>query len=129
MAAGHFSMVKWYLDCITPAGDALIVYCSEARWRGLNMAMGSVLESAGGAAPETRSAVGQYSVSATADEIRVENPRLGVGGTWQAIAPAHQSIVYESADGAVTWNCVQPAARTAVRCHERKWEGLGYAEC
>src|SRR5271169_6667967 len=59
---GPFSLVKWYLDCVRDAGDAVILYCADLRWRGLHAMMGSILESRAGHEPQTRTSLGRFRV-------------------------------------------------------------------
>lgn len=74
MESSAFSLVKWYMDCITGAGDAAILYCADLRWRGLHTHIGSALVSASDGVPETRSSLGRYQLSATSDEITIQHP-------------------------------------------------------
>jgi|SRR5215472_3350078 len=128
MRTGPFSLVKWYLDCITDAGHAVIVYCAEMRWRGLRTRMASVLESPPGAAPVTHSSIGAYRLNASKDEIAVEHRRFGVRGTWRPAAPGFERTVYANERGSVIWNCLQPGSRVSCRIGERELNGLGYGE-
>jgi len=127
---GPFTLVKWYMDCVTGAGEAAIVYCADLHWRGLHATMGSVLESVAGAAPRTRTSLGRFRVlHGGRDEITVEHRRLKVSGTWQAMCSPVQRTVYEERAGSIVWNCVQPGSRVRMSIGERELAGLGYAEC
>lgn len=124
----EFSLVKWYLDCVTEAGDAAILYCADLQWRGAHLAYSSVL-SVFGQSVESHSSMSRCRLSSTRDQILVELPRLGVSGKWEADAAPVQRTLYESAAGAVEWNCLQPGSLVNLRIGERKLTGLGYAEC
>ena len=129
MNTGLFTLVKWYMDCVTDAGEAVILYCADLRWRALHASMGSVLESRAGETPRTRTSLGSYHVHQQSAEITAEYPRLDVAGTWRALCPGVQRTVYEQAGGTIVWNCVQPGSRVEVRIAGRELEGLGYVEC
>ena len=126
--AVQFSLVKWYMDCVTGAGDAAILYCADLRWRGIHASYSSVLFVDAGRA-ESHSSMARYRLSATSGEIHVEAPRLKLSGRWQADAAPVQRTVYENASGSVLWNCLQPRSRVQLPVGEREFAGLGYAEC
>jgi hypothetical protein len=126
--ATPFSLVKWYLDCVTDPGDAVILYCAELRWHGLHTTYSSVLSVEGGQV-ESQSSMARYRLSCAGGQILVELPKLGVSGSWQASAAPFQHTVYEDASGSVLWNCVQPRASVHLRVGDRELAGLGYAEC
>ncbi len=122
-------MIKWYMDCVTDAGEAAIVYCADLRWRGMHTSLGSVLESGAEMDACTRTSLGSYRIACSTDEIAVDYPRLKVTGSWRATCSPFQRTVYEEAGGSIVWNCLQPGSRVRMRSDERELEGLGYAEC
>lgn len=126
--ASAFSLVKWYLDCVTSAGDAAILYCAELHWRGTKLAYNSILSVQGGAIA-SHASLGGYRLSSAGDRILVEFPRLGVSGMWSADAAPFRRAVYECAAGSVVWNCLQPRSRVTLRAGTHEFVGLGYAEC
>jgi len=121
-------MTKLYFDCVTPEGEAAIVYCAQIRWRGVSLAMGSRLESGEGLTPRTRTVLGRYKASDATGEWALEHPRLGVEGRWRGRAPSFEQTLYESPEGSVHWHCMQPAAQAEVRVGDRILRGEGYAE-
>jgi len=123
----RFSLVKWYMDCVTDEGEAVILYCAEMLWRGIHVTYSSVL-STNEQTATTRSSMSSYRLVPTDELILVEIPRLKVSGKWQAAAAPLEHTVYESAAGSVVWNCVQPRASARVSVGERVLMGLGYAE-
>lgn len=129
MPASPFTLVKWYMDCVTEAGEAAIVYCADLCWRSLHATMGSLLESRNGARPRTRTSLGRYRISQTPNEIAVEHARLNIHGLWQSLSAPVQRTVYESPGESIVWNCIQPGSRVCLRTGERELTGLGYAEC
>jgi len=124
----EFSLVKWYMDCITDLGDVAILYCADLRWHGVHATYSSVLTIHDGL-NETHSSMVSYKLSVASDEIHVEFPRLRVSGNWRADAAPVQRTVFENAAGSVHWNCLQPRALAHLRVGEREFAGFGYAEC
>ncbi len=129
MRTDPFTLVKWYLDCVTAAGDAAILYCADLRWRGLHATMGSLLECGAGAEARTRTVLGRHRIACNGDEIRVEHPRLKVSGRWRRVSSPVQRTVYEEPGGSIVWDCLQPSSQVQMRIGERELIGLGYAEC
>lgn len=123
----RFSLVKWYMDCVTEQGEAAILYCAALRWRGIPLTYSSVLSTCGQAAT-TRSSMGRYRLSWTEKEVVVELPRLRVLGRWEAAAAPFEQTVYASPAGSVVWSCVQPRSSARVTVGERVLSGPGYAE-
>lgn len=128
MAPSRFSLVKWYLDCVTTQGETAILYCADLRWRSVHASYSSVLSTRGHAV-ESHTSMAPYRLVSTADCIQVEFPRLRVTGQWNAAAAPIQRTVYENASGSVVWNCVQPGSKAHLHIAGREFAGLGYAEC
>jgi len=124
----EFSLVKWYMDCVTDCGDAAILYCAEMHWRAAHLTYSSVLSVIGGT-KESHSSMKRYRLSSMNRQIAVEFPRLGVSGRWKADAAPMERTIYESAAGRVHWNCLQPRSEIDLRIGKRQLAGLGYAEC
>ncbi len=128
MEPSKFSLVKWYMDCVTGEGDAVILYCADLCWRGIHATYSSVL-TVGKGLTEFHSSMSPYRLTSTNSHIDVEFPRMRVSGRWDAGATPFQRTVYENSAGAVAWNCLQPISSVHVRVAERELSGLGYAEC
>jgi hypothetical protein len=129
-----FRLSKWYLDCVTSEGDALIVYLAQLRWRELALPYACVLEHRAGETRVHTSLLGDGLPSAGEDELTWSSERLGVSGRWRALMPAlPPDTLFASGMGGVEWRCLQPAASVAVQIRDehglRRVEGLGYAEC
>ena len=126
--ASAFSLIKWYMDCVTDSGDAAILYCADLHWHGVHLTYSSVL-SATEDSIESHSSMAGYSLSSTSNQIIVEFPRLEVSGSWKADAEPYQRTVFENASGSVEWNCLQPRSIVTLKIGKREYAGLGYAEC
>lgn len=129
METTSFSLVKWYMDCVTDAGETIILYCADLRWRGIHATLGNLLAKTSDGSPLSRTSLARYELTPSADQIAVRHPRLKVEGAWHAAAPPFSSTVYECAEGSVVWNCIQPRSQVSVCIADRDLRGLGYAEC
>jgi hypothetical protein len=113
----RFSLRKWYLDCVTAAGETVVLYQARLSWGPLALRYAGVL---GG--HTTLRATPEPSVDG--DTVSWNAPRLALEGTWRAVAPERR----ESLLPGVEWRCVQPRARVSLQIGGRKLTGLGYVE-
>ena len=127
--ADSFSLVKWYLDCVTDEGEVAIVYGTEISWHGIH----SVDRRACRFRRSRRNANVDFLVGLrkTGNRIAIEVPEQGVrAGVWDADSAACERVVYETGAGKVKWNCMQPRSASAVRLDDpQSSSGMGYAEC
>lgn len=123
-----FSLVKWYMDCVTEAGETAILYSADLRWRGMHASYSNVLI-ADLKTVTTRSSMKRAHLSPHLDRLVVELPQLNVSGTWKATAPPVEHLMFEDSRGSVLWNCLQPAAYAHITAGDRELNGPGYAEC
>lgn len=123
-----FTLTKWYLDCVTTDGEAVILYSAQLAWRGVHLACNSLLHTRHSGV-ESRFSMARAQIGADPDKIEVKMPRLKVEGAWARIAPPFRTRVYEGDDGFVDWNCLQPGSNVRLRLGERELTGHGYAEC
>ena len=129
MGAMSFSLVKWYMDCVTDSGEAVIVYLADLHWRGIHAHIGSVLTTRKDEPPVTHTSLARHDLHSSTELIAVEHPKLKVRGCWQSAAAPFAKIVYEEQAGSVVWNCIQPRSRVKVSVGDQEFHGLGYAEC
>ncbi len=127
-ALPHFSLVKWYLDCVSDAGEVAILYSARVRWRGIRLSYSNLILSDGGSG---KSAFAMHGARIHRDgrQIFLASPQLGVKGEWTARAAPVERTVYACESGSVVWNCLQPASAVALSIGEKRLTGAGYAEC
>ena len=124
-----FRLSKWYMDCVSEDGEAVVLYTAELRWRAVTLHYASVLRRAAGGDART-----ETSMRACADPVlegdvlRWASPALGVDARWTLLAGPAESTIFESPDGGVRWKLVSPRARAEITLGDRVVRGLGYAE-
>ncbi len=124
-----FLITKWYLDCVTEDGDAVIIYAAELRWHRMRARYNSLLVKAG-TNVTTRTTMRTRALPSSANgQIRVDIPPFALSGIWEADSDPVTRTVFESTAGAVQWNCLQPRSRVQLRVGGQEFVGLGYAEC
>jgi len=121
-----FSFVHWYMDCVTDAGNALILDCVEMRWRGVFAVHSNVLTLHGGETA-SQSTMARYHVYIKGGQLIVDIPRLDLSGRWEATAAPFKRTVFQGPQGSVIRDCVQPRSTVHVRAMGSEFTGLGYA--
>ena len=127
-ASPQFSLVKWYLDCVSDAGEVAIVYSARVRWRGVRLAYSNLIAMEGASFRSVSSMHGAE-IRREGQQIFLASPQLGVEGQWTARAGPVERTVYACETGSVVWNCLQPAAAVSLSIGEKRLSGAGYAEC
>lgn len=129
--ARSFHLKKWYLDCVSEDGRALICYAAQLTWLGVSVEYTSYLYLR--AANETHSESrfrDMYEPVEDGLTIRWEDAGLGISGKWERTAPPLSAVLHETEKGRVVWNCLQPVSRCSIRLGDEKpVEGWGYVEC
>lgn len=120
---------KWYLDCVTPGGDAFIGYAGTVAMGPLRMAYAARLVAPAGAPASELHGRHAAGVAVDGGEVRLACPALGVAGRWRSACPAAEAVLYEGPGGSVSWRCVAPRADAEVEVEGGPLlRGLGYAE-
>lgn len=119
-----FKLSKWYLDCVTDAGDTVIVYTGAARWGKLRLHYSSMLETSEDRLLERHTLRPQVSPETADSTVSWCSKLLKVDGAWEALSNAVSETIYWSAEGSIQWDCIMPLAQARVR--DRR--GLGYVE-
>jgi hypothetical protein len=120
-----FQLSKWYADCISEEGDAVIIYHAELRWRRLAIHYSSLLFHRDGHPAESRFSLQKHTPPQSKDG-EIDWPGVGC---WRDIGDGVHELLYDSASGSVEWNCVAPRASASVQIEVREpVRGWGYAE-
>ncbi len=110
-----FALSKWYLDCVSPTGEAFIGYSAELAWGQRRL---SYVGRVGGPSSLTRESPPRL----TGQVLEWESEALGMRGTWTGSDPLPEVSLFE---GAVLWQVLRPCARAVL---QGEMEGWGYAE-
>ncbi len=126
-----FLLRKWYLDCVTADGQALIAYRAQVQWGALKLGYASMLRRTRGGdgdSTETTLRPGDEPVEEP-DMVRWACPRLAVEGRWRRACSRVERRLIDGPEGILTWRCVMPRAECEVTVGELgPVRGLGYAE-
>ncbi|MCL2591008.1 MAG: hypothetical protein FWD67_09085 [Betaproteobacteria bacterium] len=124
-----FHLSKFYLDCITNADRALIIYAATLQWRRLKISYVNLLESAPDSPTRTHTSLRAYTAPAWRDSsLCFDFAPLKISAKWQAPdAPLEHSLLKTDV-GEVIWTCLAPRARATIAHREQHVTGSGYAE-
>jgi hypothetical protein len=125
-----FSLSKWYCDCVTDDGAAVIGYWARLSWGPLAIPYGALLLKPEHGQPRARYLMRSCQPPVLDDgRIGWNAPRLGLSGHWQARVPGVRQVLLDSSAGSIVWNCHAPCADAAVQVDGgAPLYGLGYAE-
>ncbi len=128
---GNFHLTKWYLDCVDERGNAFIGYSARLRWGLLRFNLASRLTRIDGSIESHAAATRSWQQpDSTSDPLAWHSTALGARGIWQADSRPVGGVLFDSTEGRVVWNCLQPRSQTCVTLGpNRVLSGLGYAEC
>lgn len=124
-----FHLRKWYLDCTTADGTALIGYRAHARFGALHLSYAGLLHRSPDGRVTTSSTLhASDEPSATAASITWACPKLGIDAAWSPLAPPVERTLLTTAAGSVRWNCLTPRAACTFTRNNTTHQGHGYVE-
>lgn len=125
----RFALSKWYLDCVTAAGDAFIGYWAELHGAHLSVRYVSAMTFVDGILHERSSIRGGAAPREDPDRVAWDCAALEVRGVWSGpTEPSPDRVLFRRGEGTLRWRCVQPRAEATVRVGERVLDGIGYSE-
>lgn len=125
----RFYLAKWFLDCITEDGEALIGYSAILKWSGITIPYSSLLVFSPGEGSRLFT-----SFKAQRDPVRENNiiswtnNDLEIKGEWVADALPLKEVLHQNREGDVIWNCYQPKSKCKIKWKEKEYSGFGYTE-
>lgn len=131
---GKFHLSKWYLDCTTDDGSALICYWARLRWGALALTYAATLHApAVGEVRETQTLRSPSPPVLLGSECIWECKPFQVEGRWTAAAPPVRQELLRTDEGGIRWSIHQPLAHARIRFRNPGGEGeevsgLGYVE-
>ena len=111
-------MSKWYLDCVTDAGDVSIAHTGAVDLGPVKFHYSSLLESSGD------EIISEQSLRAHAPPQILPTSIQWQTSEWMRDSPERKQTIFADGTGVIDWHCVQPRARARMRDRI----GLGYVE-
>ena len=119
-----FQLSKWYLDCITDSGNALIVYVGDLRWGPVHLHYSSLLRSDGNVVTQHNSLRKPSLPALDGNSISWNSDHFDFSAAWLSDAREVRETVFTSEEGSVEWRCLMPIANVRTKNES----GLGYVE-
>jgi len=127
--ATPFHLSKFYLDCITETGDALIIYAATLKWHRLKISYVSLLETASNSLARTRTSLRAYTAPVWRDgNLCFDFAPLEISARWQTSNLPLEHTLLKTETGEVIWTCLAPRACATITHRGQHTEGIGYAE-
>lgn len=124
-----FELSKWYADCLTEDGDALILYHAHLRWRLPTIHYSNLLIHEAGGATQSHFSLQKQPAPVNNGQIEWNSPVWNAKGSWRKTVPPIREMLFDSASGFVEWNCIAPRNSAEVHIGEgRLYRGEGYVE-
>jgi hypothetical protein len=122
-----FRLRKWYLDLVTPRGDAFIGYAARAQILGVPLHHNAVLLAPAGA-PTAEFRTPRSDPVATGDSFLWSAPCLRACAFWRREAPPLRLSLLDSPAGSIHWHCHLPNATAQASILNTSYLGRGYIE-
>jgi len=128
--SSKFTLSKWYMDCVSNAGDVFIGYAATLRWKALSINYASVLEQPAGTETSLRTSLLGYSPPEhNGSSLTWIAASLGVNAAWESLSEPIERTIFESDGGDIVWRCIAPIAAAQVQTQgQPNLKGLGYVE-
>ncbi|MBI5086624.1 MAG: hypothetical protein HZB13_18765 [Acidobacteria bacterium] len=124
-----FELSKWYADCVTRGGSAVILYHAELHWRTPTIHYANLLTHESGAPVRNRYSLRSQPAPVHYGNVEWTSPVWKVAGRWTETGTAIREVLFESDAGLLEWNCVAPRSLAEVRTDDGAvYRGFGYAE-
>ena len=126
-----FRLTKWYLDCVTDTGFALIGYAALVRWRGVRLPLAGLLTYEGDRpCGKAHVSLCWHPPVGDAELVNWNCRAFDFTGTWRSSSPAIQRVLYQEGGNEIIWRCLQPASLANVEFgNGHVVGGRGYVEC
>jgi hypothetical protein len=128
--SSQFSLSKWYLDCVTDEGEAIVGYSASLRWKALSLEYSSLLVRRATGEILTRSTLhGGRHPEITGDSVQWDCPSLKLKGVWRARQQPISRTIFGTSATPLNWLCLQPHAVAEISVGEvGAFRGFGYVD-
>lgn len=128
-APNDFFLQKWFLDCITDDGNAMIFYAAKLKWKRWEVPYSSWLSYNAKTGLTQKSSYRSVKLPEIKDDVISWNGKtFKVSGTWKALASSIHDRLYNSEEGNLDWKCYQPMSKVHLKVNDKEITGIGYAE-
>ena len=112
----NFHLEKWFLDCVTEEGQAIIFYAAKLKWKKWTVPYTSWLYY------NTKSGLSNKSRFRNVTFPKIKNDNIywndndfQVLGTWKQLSASIKAIIFSSQEGNLEWNCYHPNSKVKIK--------------
>ena len=129
MERPDFYLNKWFLDVVGDNGETMIFYSAKLSWKGLSVHYASWIN----AHPESGLNVKSHFLNVQSPEINGrlitwQDSKFKISGSWKAKDEPVHARLFDSDEGYLDWNCLQPCSAVQLKIKDRTITGTGYVE-
>ena len=125
----NFHLEKWFLDCVTEEGQAIIFYAAKLKWKKWTVPYTSWLYYNTKSGLSNKSRFRNVTFPEIKNDIIYWNDNdFQVLGTWKQLSPPINDIIFTSKEGNLDWNCYQPISKVNLKIGDTELKGTGYVE-
>jgi hypothetical protein len=125
----EFELSKWYADCTSENGDALILYSADLSWRGPAIHYTSLLTHRKDNPSHNRFSLRRMPApEVRGNGIEWQSRMWKAEGHWDASVGEMREILFNSPTGSLEWHCVAPRAAARLNINGEEIRGWGYVE-
>ena len=118
-----FYLRKWFLDFVSDKGEAMIFYIALLKWRRFEVHYTSWMHYHPKEGVKNSSRLMKVHFPNISDNIvNWNDPVFGIEGTWEAMTAPLQSRIFESNEGYIQWNCIQPSSVVDLRINNEQYK-------
>jgi len=117
------------MDCITGAGDVLVVYAATVKWLRLKFSYVSLLKTSPDSPTRTCTSLRTYIAPTWRDgSLCFDFMPLKISARWQTPDVPLEHSLLKTGAGEVIWTCLAPRAHATITHRGQPIVGTGYAE-
>ena len=111
----NFNLSKWFLDCVTEEGEAVIIYYAELCWNKIVIPYNSMLICSSDGSTSFKSRFTRKTIPLESEKmISLTDNVFGIDGKWIKDHTALKAKIYDSYEGSLNWQCLQPRSNVKI---------------
>jgi hypothetical protein len=127
--AHNFHLEKWFLDFTSDEGEVMIFYAAKLKWFGIEVPYKSWIRYQPGMEMVQKSKFKKVNFpQVEGKKITWHDDAFQVEGIWENVTKPLRAKFFESEEGELDWNCLQPSSKVHLKINNQTFTGTGYVE-
>lgn len=123
-----FLLKKWYLDAADYQGNVFIGYCLSLRWKKLTLHGYQLLQHSLKNGVKTKGGFTKEILPIYKNSNQLIWQPKSLQAAWISSANSLNEVLFNSEQGRIKWQCLQPKAKAKIELPEFSFTGWGYTE-